>query len=187
MAAAIRHHNPPHPDPSISPRQPPPALVTPAAYEHRETAPRRTDRSLRASQTSTVTTDVRGSVSGSSSASYPFSKGVAVDDTGRTSLEQQQAGRAAAFAQASNVEPEHGSVPTSPRIEDERHRGRRAEKYRRSRAEEWSSPSSIGASSPHRMRYRVSNFGAGDEEDQDDGLGEDLEENAFIILVSGTN
>lgn len=201
IVAAIRSSNPPHPDPSIPPPSPPaPALLPkhqlPAAAPAHD--PRLTDRSLRESQTSTATTDIPGSVSGSSSGSYPFSKGVVVD-TGRSSFEQHQQYQhqyqhqqqhyiqqrqhpQLLQQQAAFVHPNAERTSGHESQYDGR-RGNRGEKLRRSRVEGWTSPHSMSAGSPHRTHYRLSTF-PGDEDDQDDGLSEDQGENAFIVLVS---
>ncbi|KAK2756778.1 hypothetical protein FQN54_005224 [Arachnomyces sp. PD_36] len=200
LVTAIRSSNPPHPDPSISPPSPPPpaavaALAAAARHPpagndatatatHEAAPPRRTDGSVRASQTSTVTTtDNWGSVSGSSSASYPLSKGVVVEN-GRSSFDQGQQHvqqPQLQLQQAALVNPSLGRASMQESTY-EGHRESRAEKYRRSRVEGWVSPQSMSAGSPHRTHYRMSNF-PGDEEEQDDGLSEDREENAFIILL----
>lgn len=193
IVAAIRSSNPPHPDPSISPPSPPPTHhlpKQPPATAIAAHVPRQTDRSLRASQTSTVTTDIPGSVSGSSSGSYPFAKGVVVD-TGRSSFEQQQHQHQQQLQHPQLLQQQQAAFvhPNLERasVHGSQYDGRReshAEKYRRSRVEGWSSPRSMSATSPPRTHYRLSTFPA-DEEDQDDGLSEDQGENAFIILVSG--
>lgn len=106
-------------------------------------------------------------------------------DTGRSSFEQphphplQQQQQQTAFV---HPDVERASVQGS---QYDRRRESRGEKYRSSRVEGWVSPASmVSTSSPHRTHYQMAAF-PGDEEEQDDGLSEDPDENAFIILVSG--